>query len=251
MLGKEEQEFWRSEASCPGVDLEGPLGQTGDRLVTRVALGEATMGIRLADTPEGRNAAGALIKRMYSWRGYESSGQVPVNPNVTTITAEQEGATIATVTLTIDSEVGLLADATFGDILQKYRGPGRRLAEITKLAVDRLDSREALAALFNILFMYVRSVNPCTDVFIEVNPRHRRYYERSLAFECVAEVRDNPRVNAPAYLLWVSPAKAAKLVEEFRGRRDAAASKLLYSYFFSQKEEEAITARILQGASLT
>jgi hypothetical protein len=217
-------------------------------IVTEIPMGGKTMGIRLADTIEGRNAAGALIKKMYSWRGYAGAHKLADNPNVTTITAEQDGESMATVTLTVDSGSGLLADETFGDILHGYRESGARICEITKLAVDRIGTKAALAALFHILFIHVRTVCKCTDMFIEINPRHKRYYERLLGFECLSEERNNPRVDAPAYLLRLSSARATELIDAHAGTKDDSC-RYLYAYFYSKKEEDAITTRILAGRS--
>ena len=239
--------------ACVDGFLESPLIElcfdaVNPDVVTEIPMGCGVLGVRLADSIEGRNAAGALIKKMYSWRGYAGVHSVEDNPNVTTITAEQGGVSMATVSVTVDSKAGLLADEVFSDVLADFRKDGSRICEITKLAVDKVGTKSALAALFHILFIQVRAVYKCTDMFIEVNPRHRRYYERLLGFECLSEIRNNPRVDAPAYLLWLSSKKGDDLIERYAGSMNGE-SRSLYPYFYSKKEEMAIESRILGRVS--
>ena len=40
-----------------------------------------------------------------------------------------------------------------------------------------------------------------SDAVIEVNPRHARYYQRTLGFRQIGELRQCQRVEAPAVLL--------------------------------------------------
>jgi hypothetical protein len=203
--------------------------------------------IRLADTEAGRNSASMLIDKMYSWRGYAATHTVQSSPNRITLTAYMKEELIGTVTLAIDSPIGLLADEIFQDQLDRYRGPGRKLCELTKLAIDaKVDSKFALASLFHICFIYARRLHGCTDVFIEVNPRHRAYYERVLGFTRLGELKTNPRVNAPAFLLWLDLDFVESQIQRYGGTSDqAGASRSLYPYFFSPREEVGITQRLI------
>ncbi|OWW22856.1 hypothetical protein AYR66_13785 [Noviherbaspirillum denitrificans] len=184
---------------------------------------------------------------MYSWRGYTGTQPLQSSPNRITLTAYMKEELIGTVTLAIDSPIGLLADEIFQDQLDRYRGPGRKLCELTKLAVDsKVDSKFALASLFHICFIYARRLHGCTDVFIEVNPRHRGYYERVLGFTRLGELKTNPRVNAPAFLLWLDLDHVEDQIQQHGGTSDqAAASRSLYPYFFSPREETGITQRLI------
>ena len=55
--------------------------------------------------------------------------------------------------------------------------------------------------MFHIAYMYARRLHRCTDILIEVNPRHVRFYRSMLGFEVLGPERTCPRVNAPAVLL--------------------------------------------------
>lgn len=205
-----------------------------------------TYGIRLADTDEGRNSASLLINKMYAWRGYVSSHKIEPHPNRITLSAFEKGNVIGTVTLGIDSPSGILADEVFGDMTAGFRADGAKLCEITKLAFDHtVRSKAALAALFHTLFIYGYYIHRCSHALIEVNPRHRRFYESMLGFRRMGELRENPRVKAPAYLLAIELGEMARQIRELGGTADSpAASRSLYPFFFSSREEEGIINRL-------
>lgn len=203
--------------------------------------------IRLADTESGRNSASMLINKMYAWRGYGSAHQVKASPSRITLTASDKEKVIGTVTLGIDSEEGLLADEIFKPEIDARRQAGGKVCELTKLAFDPdIRSKFALASLFHIVFIYGRRMHNCTDVFIEVNPRHRRFYETMLGFKRQCEIRTNPRVNAPAVLLWVDIAYVEEQIRKYGGTSDNPdTTRSLYPYFFSPREEAGIHGRLV------
>lgn len=203
--------------------------------------------IRLADTENGRNSASMLINKMYAWRGYGSAHQVKASPSRITLTASDKEKVIGTVTLGIDSEEGLLADEIFKPEIDKRRHAGGKVCELTKLAFDPdIRSKFALASLFHIVFIYGRRMHNCTDVFIEVNPRHRRFYETMLGFKRQCEMRTNPRVNAPAVLLWVDIGYVEEQIHKYGGTSDNPdTTRSLYPYFFSPREEAGIHGRLV------
>jgi hypothetical protein len=203
--------------------------------------------IRLADTEKGRNSASMLINKMYQWRGYGGGHQVRQHPSRLTLTASDHERVIGTVTLGIDSDEGLLADEIFRPEVDSFRARGRKVCEMTKLAFDPdIRSKFALASLFHIIFIYGRRIHGCTDVFIEVNPRHRRFYESMLGFKRQSEIRTNPRVNAPAYLLWADLDYVEEQIQIHGGSSDRAGhTRSLYPFFFSPREEAGIHQRLL------
>ncbi len=202
--------------------------------------------IRLADSHGQRSSASMLIKKMYSWRGYQTSFNMDEQPNRMTLVASSAEQTIGTITIGFDSQIGLLADDLYRDELNKLRSDGRRLCEFTKLAVDgEIKSKQVLAALFHIAFIYSFDIQKFTDLLIEVNPRHVKYYERMLGFVGWAETRINKRVNAPAVLLRLELDYVRAQIARFGGKPElASAEKSLYPYAFSQNEEAGISNRL-------
>ncbi len=203
--------------------------------------------IRLADTDHGRSSASMLINKMYGWRGYGDAHEIKGGPDRITLTATDKQYLIGTITLGIDSERGLLADETFKADIDVCRDGGGKACELTKLAIDPSGaSKLALASLFHILFIYARRLNDCTDVFIEVNPRHRRFYESMLGFVQIGEDRNNPRVNAPASLLWISLDSVERQIIAHGGTSEnGGRNRSLYPFFFSRTEEDGIYHRLV------
>jgi hypothetical protein len=207
-------------------------------------------GIRLTDTSDGRNSASMLINRMYAWRGYSGDHQPSNDPNRITLTATDKGDVVGTLSIGIDSEVGLMADEVFGAELDAHRSNGARLCEFTKFAFDpSVRSKTALANVFHLAVIYARDMHGCTDIIIEVNPRHRRFYERMLGFRKEGDLKINTRVDAPAYLLRVNLKYVTEQISIFGGTFAAdgeTEERSFYPYFFSPREERGIINRLLR-----
>ncbi|MGV7643067.1 N-acyl amino acid synthase FeeM domain-containing protein, partial [Mycobacterium kansasii] len=88
---------------------------------------------------------------------------------------------VGTLTIGLDSGIGLMADQIFKEELDEQRERGARMCEFTKLAFDpSVRSKASLANLFHLAVIYARDIHDCTDIVIEVNPRHRRFYQQML-----------------------------------------------------------------------
>ena len=202
--------------------------------------------IRLADTEGQRSSVGMLVKKMYSWRGYESAFSMNKQPNRITLVASAGEATVGTITLGFDGNLGLLVDELYKEELDPLRRQNRRLCEFTKLAVDgSVRSKQMLAALFHIATIYAHEIALHTDLFIEVNPRHVRFYERMLGFEKFGPEKNNTRVNAPSLLLRLPLAYLSEQVQQYGGKSQLGNTvKSLYPYFFSPDEQLGIADRL-------
>jgi hypothetical protein len=209
-----------------------------------------SMTIRLADCDGQRSRANMLLKRMYSSRGYGMHHELPEAPNCITFAATSNDDVIGTLTLTVDSPAGLALDRTFKSEIESFRtAPGAKLCELTKFAFDTsMPARPRLAALFHIIFIYGSMHHDCTDLFIEVNPRHARFYEVMLGFTRVGAPKTNAEVNAPSQLMWLNVADIRRQIDRHAGTGDGT-SRSLYPHFFSAKEEEGIYGRLVGLAS--
>ncbi len=201
--------------------------------------------IRLANTEGERSSASYLIEKMYGWRGYSVS-PIAKNRRPITIVASDRERALATISIGFDSKQKLLADTLYGNELDRLRAGGALLCEFTRLAVDRNEqSREVLAMMFHIAYMYARRFAQCTDLLIEVNPRHVRFYRAMLGFEVLGEERTCARVDAPAVLLRLDLRHCEQQIARFGGRRELAATvRSLYPLAFSRREEDGICARL-------
>src|SRR5205085_2462326 len=122
-------------------------------------------------TPSQRRQCNDLVNAMYSWRGYGEQREVQERSAYElTLQASRGGRVIATVTICRDSFSGIPADALYKDDIDRYRGRGASVCELTRLAIDPAErSKELLGALFYHAYMQGCICNGITDAFIEVN----------------------------------------------------------------------------------
>lgn len=214
-----------------------------------VSVAQQKFKIRLASNDERRSSASLLIEKMYSWRGYVPNASLEDVPNRITLLTFSESAMIGTLTLGLDSPLGMMVDDMYKDRIDELRQAGRRICEITKLAVDQnVKSKRVLAALFHISFIYGFKIHGGTDFLIEVNPRHAPFYRRMLGFEIFGDEKICPRVSAPAVLLRLDLEHANRKIREVGGKLEAVTGeKSLYPYFFSKRDELGIANRLLRG----
>lgn len=202
--------------------------------------------IRVANNTNWRNRASSLIQRRYAWRGYTTSPLERDSSGRVTLSACVEDSTVATITAGLDSAEGLYVGRLYADEVQALRDEGRNLCEFTKLAVDEsVRSHAVLGAIFHVACMYVINLHRCTDVLIEVNPRHVRFYQRMLGFRRAAGERLDPHVNAPAVLLRLDLEHCATEIDRLGGRRNSGeGERSFYPYFFAPDEAAKIVGRL-------
>lgn len=202
--------------------------------------------VRLANTEERRSSASYLIQRRYAWRGYAVDDQPNPDPSRITIAAHDPTGTAGTVTVGLDSSDGLFVDGLYAEEANGLRREGRKLAEFTKLAIDNnIHSKPLLAALFHVAFIYAHRIHRCSDLLIEVNPRHQSFYRRMLGFEPLGALRSDPRVGAPALLLRLCLMHAQTEIGRLGGNPNLAPmSRSLYPYAFAAHEEMLIERRL-------
>lgn len=208
--------------------------------------------IRAADSSGERSSANILIDKMYATRGYSTTAlPVEETPNLITLIASDRQATIGTLSIGFDIGDGLLADDLFPDEIDALRAAGRKVCEVTKLAMDSvIQSKPVLAALFNVAYLYAHKIKCMDELLIEVNPRHVRYYQAKLGFTAIGPKRLNRRVNAPAVLMSMNLEHTRGQIEALGGRPELADQvRSIYPYSFSPREEAGIIGRLLRTQS--
>lgn len=201
--------------------------------------------INIVSTRGQHDRALALVNKMYAWRGYGNDHTLPEDRIHTTFTAIAKDETIGTITLALDSDHGLAADETFRDEIDRLRQtPGTELCELTKFAFDAVNSSKfLLASLFHIVYLVGTHNYRCTDLVIEANPRHKRFYEAMLGFKSIGDVRKNPKVDAPSQLLHIKVSEIQKHISE-KTREIAQRACSLYPYFLLPEEECFISRKL-------
>jgi N-acyl amino acid synthase FeeM len=199
----------------------GRLGASQTPLTSSVA---RDLNAIVASSREELKAAGDLVMRRYAWRGYMVDARMldhpapgeSVSAAITLIANDAAGETVGTLTLGLDGPAGLSVDDTYRSELDAVRGAGRRICELTRLAVDEsAHSKSVLAALFSQAFLMGRVLHRATDVFIEVNPRHVAFYKRAMGFIVAAGERICERVKAPSVLLRLEAEKLEGRLRDF------------------------------------
>ena len=208
--------------------------------------GASLFKVRLANTRARHESASYLIRRRYAWRGYAVGNQTQQAPTRIGIAAHDADGIVGTVTVGLDSDEGLFIDGLYADVADRLRAEGRKLAEFTRLAVDNnVNSKPLLAALFHIAYICARRIHDCTDLLIEVNPRHAAFYRRMLGFQIYGETRTDPRVGAPAQLLRICLDWGQREIARMGGKIElASTTRSLYPYFFGAGEESRIEERL-------
>jgi len=153
----------------------------------------------------------ALVHDNYVRLGYmaaDPSGmrisRYHAHPRTQTFATLVDGHVVATVAMFHDSPLGLPGDAIFRDNLDALRQDRRHLIEVGMLADRRHALKRRSAALLEMmrLVFWAAREEGVDDILATVNPRHERFYRRTLAFAPVGDVRDHPAVGgAPAVLL--------------------------------------------------
>lgn len=204
--------------------------------------------VRLANNEDRRKSASLLIQKMYSWRGYDANA-LSQDPHKITLVAYQEDQVAGTLTLGLDSPEGMVVDQLYKEEADSLREQGRKICDVTKLAVDQdIKSKNVLGALFHLSVIYGRNIHLATDFLIEVNPRHAFFYQKMIGFVPFGGEKLCSRVNAPAVLLRLDLAYANEQVLKYGGRGATAQGvKNIYPYWFSKEEELGITQRLLKG----
>ncbi len=161
------------------------------------------------------------------------------------------GLDAGTVTLIFDSPAGLPADHLYPQQVQHLRKCGRRLVEVTRLAIseNQAGAQFLLVRLFFLIYLFARKVRRFDDFIIEVNPRHVGYYCRFFNFEIIGQQKACPRVNgAPAILLRLDLQRSERVIEQVGRNSYGKNAQLIYRYAFTPLQEKA-ACKILKALS--
>lgn len=231
------------ESPCRLRDLSPQLG--GDPAVHEERISEKIFKLRFAQQDEVFNNASMLVQKRYAWRGMPKA-QLAKHPNRITILTFHQEKIVGTVTVGYDSEEGLLADEFYKPEVDALRAQGRRIGELSKLAIDEnIGSKQLLASLIHIAYLY-GVIHECTDAIFDIVPHHKAFYEKMLGVRQIGEEKISKRVHLPVILVHLELEYMRQKIEELGGKGKASKNRSLYPYFFSPKDQEGILARLLR-----
>lgn len=215
-----------------------------DLVLFRRTMPDSLFTIKIANCDKELAAAEQIINRLYGWRGYGAQHTLARHDSRTTFVASQGSDPIGTITLCVDSPMGLAVDASFPEELGFLRESGASVCELTKFAFDpSAQSKPLLAVLFHAIFTYGTHHYSCTDLLIEVNPRHVRFYETALGFRRLGSLKTNTAVNAPSQLMQLPVSAIEQNIERFAGE-GVGKNHSLYSHFLGREDARALQGRI-------
>jgi hypothetical protein len=119
-------------------------------------------------------------------------------PSTRVFVAKDGGRVVGTVTLVLDSPIGLPSDQVYGEELAGLRARGRRLGEATGLSVApecRGSGAGIAARLYRMLALYAARIARLQELVISVSPRHVRFYGSWFPIRQFGPLRPYPRVN--------------------------------------------------------
>ena len=212
----------------------------GDREAAARELARKLFKIRFADSDGRRRSASFLVQRRYAWRGYQVDAPAAIQPSRITLSAYDGDDVVATISVGLDTGNELFVNALFGDEVNSLRARGGKVCEFTKLAIEEaIKSKAVIAALFHTAYIHARRISSCTDLVVEVNPRHVLFYQRMLGFTVLGPTRADPRVQAPATLLHLDLGHAEAEIAKLGGKRELAAQgrSLVPAIAFRPKDE--------------
>jgi hypothetical protein len=221
--------------------------QTSERASHAPLLEFAGFELWCASSGMRRLRGDALRHRMYASRGYKQSCGCTDAADALTLTLQacRGDDVFGTITVRFDSTEGLAADALYRREIDVYRSAGASVCELTRLAVsNEHDSKQLLGSLFHVAYLVFGLLAGATDLFIEVNPRHAKFYERMLGFEPKGECRTCARVQAPAVLMHVETSYIAARISAAQGQQRSR-ERSLYAYSLSREQEEKALSQIL------
>lgn len=170
--------------------------------------------VKVASTHAEWQAAFRLVRENYDECGYEPPSTkllrfTPYHalPDTTVFIAKAAGDVVATFTLVPDNRpLGLPLEGLYEEEVKQLRNQGRRIAEVTSLAANRITQREFVhvyEAMIRLNMQY--HVHHGGDTWVlTVNPRHSMFYQRALGCLPLGPRRSYQAVQGhPAEAFWL------------------------------------------------
>lgn len=209
--------------------------------------------VKLANTPEEREAAYSLAYRVYLDKGYvkENPRQWLVkkydanSDTATLIVKDNAKKVIASVTMIFDGAHSIPAASLYRNEIKTLRSYQEKIVEISRLVIDpeHRNAKELLVILFNYVYIYSYIVKKYSCLIIEVNPRHKEFYRSILRFDEIGAEKPCPLVqDAPAVLLYGPLKRGEDEVLKNSTQNMEKKSLSLFPHFLKPAQEGLVAA---------
>lgn len=138
----------------------------------------------------------AYLKKGYIKTGQEVASRYETGPNRRTFVAKDGDMVLMTLTLIMDSPLGLPMDNIYRPEVNTLRLKGRKIAELSGLAGHETLRGKGMfifLGLTRLIYSYAEQIG-IDDICIAINPRHSSFYENVLLFEYLGGERPYPSV---------------------------------------------------------
>ena len=198
------------------TDLEKEFLFVSDRCVVRVA-----------NRFELRQKAYEFVYKVYLDEGYikRENSKLRLSiydalPDTTTLVAEDhKGNFCGTITMVLDSPIGLPSDLQYKKEVDRLRNAGRNICELISFGIDRNQrgSVNILAGLIYCCYLILWFIKESTDSIINVIPSQAGFYCNNLFFRKIGNEKKCPRTSGiPALLLNLRLSLLSELREKKR-----------------------------------
>jgi hypothetical protein len=237
---------------------QGFFGEDGDSIADAeehltFAIHDKVYRIRVANDLALREKSFRFMQRIYAekaWGTPHPSGMLfssyELLPDTVTLLVTHADKVMATITVVVDSPLGLPDDATYKDELDRRRAKGRKLAQIISLGVDAdvRGSSELLVRLFNCAYFVARGIKGATDFVITVLPHHTMFYKRKMLFTTVGDDRLQKKTGVVVRLLNLDfdDAEREALREHGSARPHRLGCRTIYRCFNAVQEAPGMVA---------
>jgi len=185
----------------------------------------------IATSRDELTAAYELAYRSYCKKGFlrpDQGGRLIYRPafalpgSRTLVAASAAGPIAGTLTVVGDNPGGMHLELAYRQEVRALRQTGRRLAEITCLAMETANARQSMALFFVLtkFAIHFASWRGHEDLLLAIHPRHRRFYQRVFGAQTVGPIRAHPGVQGhPAVCCRVDLKRMAATMEPEQSRQ--------------------------------
>jgi len=174
-------------------------------------------------------------------------------PSTYVFVARSGHRVVGTMTLIVDSALGLPMDEIYSDDLWGLRRERSGLTEFSGLALDPDYKSSGVAILLRLIRMVVLhaiQVLHLSDVCIAINPRHAAFYRKAFYFGDLGGLKSYGKVNgAPAVALRLDLDLLRGFISELAA--DRTISSEVYSFLFRPRSVELAMARLVRDLKVS
>ena len=167
-------------------------------------------------------------------------------PSTRVFVARDNDRVVATVSVIVDSPLGLPMAEIYEDELRGLRSPRHNLAEVSGLAVHPDYQKSGLAILLRLIRMvllYSIKIADLSDLSIAVNPHHAAFYRKAFFFQPIGDLKYYGKVNgAPALALHLDLDLLRTFIGELRVGHPVESE--VYTFLFSPGAVELAMSRL-------